>query len=54
MPSQNDNGGRGGPWGSGARPGSDLGMCGKGRIRLKQFVATGGPRSAIVSLSFLH
>ena len=25
MPSQNDNGGRRGPWGGGAKPGSDLG-----------------------------
>jgi modulator of FtsH protease HflK len=24
MRSQNDNGGRGGPWGSGAKPGSDI------------------------------
>ena len=48
MPSQNDSGGRGGPWGSGARRGSDFGDARQGQDRLKQFVATGGPRSAIV------
>jgi modulator of FtsH protease HflK len=49
MPSQNDNGGRRGPWGSGARPGSDLeDLIGQGQDRLKQIMPTGSPRSAIV------
>lgn len=49
MPSQNDSGGRGGPWGSGARPGSDFeDLVRKGQHRLKQIMPTGGPRSAIV------
>src|ERR1700746_527326 len=49
MPSQNDNGGRRGPWGSGARPRSDLeDLIGQGQDRLKQIMPTGSPRRAIV------
>ncbi len=49
MPSQNDNGGRRGPWGGGAKPGSDLeDMVRQGQDRLRQIMPTGGPRSAIV------
>src|ERR1700732_1189974 len=49
MPSQNDNGGRGGPWGSGANPRSDIEkMVQEGQDRLKQIMPTGGPRGAIV------
>jgi membrane protease subunit HflK len=49
MPSQNDDGGRRGPWGGGARPGSDLeDLIGQGQARLKQIMPTGSPRSAIV------
>src|SRR6516162_8288971 len=46
---QNGNGGRGGPRGSGAKPGSDLeDLIGQGQDRLKQIMPTGSPRSAIV------
>ena len=49
MPSQNDNGGRRGPWGGGAKPGSDLeDMVRQGQDRLRQIMPSGGPRSAIV------
>jgi len=49
MPSQNDNDGRRGPWGGGAKPGSDLeDMVRQGQDRLRQIMPTGGPRSAIV------
>ena len=50
MPSQNDNGGRRGPWGGGgARPGSDFeDLVRQGQDRLRQIMPTGGPRSAIV------
>ena len=49
MPSQNDDGGRGGPWGRAARPGSDFeDLVRQGQDRLKQIMPTGGPRSAIV------
>jgi membrane protease subunit HflK len=48
MPSQNDNG-RGGPWGSGPEPGSDLeDLIRQGRDRLKQIVPSGGLRPAIL------
>src|SRR5207237_5677199 len=48
MPLQNDSAGRG-PWGSGARPGSDFeDLVRQGQDRLKQIMPTGGPRSAIV------
>jgi modulator of FtsH protease HflK len=46
MPSQNDSGG---PWGSGARPSSDLeNLIRKRQDQLKQIVPTGGRRSTIV------
>ena len=50
MPLQNDNGGRGGgPWGSGAKPGSDLeDLVRQGQDRLKQIMPSGGPRRIIV------
>ena len=49
MPSQNGNGGRGGPWGSGAKPDSDLeDLVRQGQDRLKQIMPRGGPRGAIV------
>jgi membrane protease subunit HflK len=49
MPSQNDNGGRRGPWGGGATPASDFeDLVRQGQDRLRQIMPTGGPRSAIV------
>jgi membrane protease subunit HflK len=49
MPSQNDNGGRGGPWGSGGRPDSDLeDLIRQGQGRLKQLMPSGSPRGVIV------
>ncbi len=49
MPSQNDNGGRRGPWGGGAKPGSDFeDLVRQGQNRLRQIMPKGGPRSAIV------
>jgi modulator of FtsH protease HflK len=49
MPSQNDNGGRRGPWSGGAKPGSDFeDLVRQGQDRLGQIMPTGGPRSAIV------
>ncbi len=49
MPSQNDNGGRGGPWGSKARRDSDLeDVIRQGQGRLKQIMPSGSPRVAIV------
>jgi membrane protease subunit HflK len=48
MSSQNDNGGRGGPWGSGTSPNPDLeNLIRQGQDRLKQIMPSGGPRSAI-------
>src|SRR5207237_10558756 len=48
MPLQNDSAGRG-PWGSGARPGSDFeDLVRQGQDRLKQIMPTGGLHSAIV------
>src|SRR6202011_5075396 len=45
----NDNGSRGGPWGSGAKPGSDIeDLVRQGQNRLKQIMPSGGPRRAIV------
>jgi len=42
MQSQNDSG-RGGPWGSGPKPGSDLeDLIRQGQDRLKQIVPSGG------------
>ena len=49
MPSQNGNGGRGNPWGSGTNPGSDLAdRVRQGQDRLKQILPRGGPRGIIV------
>src|SRR6478609_1003169 len=49
MPSQNDNGGRSGPWGGGAKPGSDLGdLVRQGQDRVQQIMPSGGLRPAIV------
>ena len=49
MSSQNASGGRGGPGGGGARPGSDLeNLIQRAQDRVKQFMPTGNPRSAIV------
>jgi membrane protease subunit HflK len=49
MPSQNDNGGRRGPWGDGAKPGSDLeDLVRQGQDRVKQIMPSGGLRPAIV------
>ena len=48
MPLQNDSAGRG-PWGSGARPGSDFeDLVRQGQDRLKQIMPTGGPPGVIV------
>jgi len=49
MPSQNPNVGRGGPWGSGAKPGSDLqDLVQQGQDRLKRIMPSGGLRRIIV------
>ena len=49
MPSQNGNGGRGGPWGSGARSSSDLeDLVRQGQDRLNQIMPSGGLRPVIV------
>jgi modulator of FtsH protease HflK len=49
---QNGNGGRGGPWGSGPKSGSDIEvLVRQGQDRLKQILPSGGPRPA-TSLPF--
>src|SRR6267154_1900444 len=49
MSSPNDSGGRGGPWGRGAKPGSDIqDLVRQGQDRLKQIMPSGGPRRVIV------
>ncbi|MDH3234307.1 MAG: FtsH protease activity modulator HflK [Alphaproteobacteria bacterium] len=49
MPSQKGNGGRRGPWASGARPGSDIeDLVRQGQDRLKQIIPGGGSRGVIV------
>ena len=50
MSSQNGNGGRGNPWGSGAKPSPpDLeDLVRQGQDRLKQILPGGGPRGVIV------
>src|ERR1700746_1556844 len=49
MPSQNGNGSRGSPWGSGAKPGSGFeDLVRQGQDRLNQIMPSGGPRGAIV------
>ena len=46
---QNDDGGRRGPWGSGAKPGSDVeDVIRQGQDRLKQIMPSGGLRGGIV------
>ena len=48
MPSQNGNGGRGGPWGGQATPGSELEvLIREGQDRLKKIMPSGGPRGVI-------
>ncbi len=48
MPSQNGNGGHGGPWRGGATPGSELEvLIRQGQDRLKQIIPSGGPRGVI-------
>ena len=49
MSSQNDNGGRGGPWASGTGPGSDIEeLLRQGQDRLKQIMPHGGPRNVVI------
>ena len=49
MPSQNGNGGRGGPWSSGANPGSGIeDLIRRGQGRLRGASGSGGPRRIIV------
>jgi modulator of FtsH protease HflK len=49
MPSQNGDGGRGGPWASGAKPGSGLEyLIRQGQGRLKEIIPGGGGRRVIV------
>ena len=49
MPSQNGNGGRGGRWGSGAKPDSDIeNLVRQGQERLKRILPSGDLRSVIV------
>jgi len=49
MRSQNDAGGRGGPWGSGAKPASDIeDLVRQGQDRLRGMMQSGGPRRVIV------
>ena len=48
MPSQNGNGGHGGPWHGGAAPGSELEvLIREGQDRLKKIMPSGGPRGVI-------
>ncbi len=49
MPSQIGNGGRGGPWGSGAQPDSDIvDLVRQGQDRLKRIMPGGGPRGLVL------
>src|SRR5947209_17937725 len=49
MQSQNSNGGRGGPWGSGPKPGSDIeDLVRQGQDRLKQILPSGCLRPVIL------
>ena len=49
MRSQNGDGGRGDPWGSGAKPGPDIeDLVRQGQDRLKQIMLSRGPRGIIV------
>jgi len=48
MPSQWDNGGQGGPWGRGAKPGSEIEeMVRQGQARFRKLVPSGSPRGTI-------
>jgi membrane protease subunit HflK len=48
MPNQNDDGGRGGPWGGGARQGADFeDMVRQGQDHLKRMMPGGGPRTIV-------
>ncbi|MDF2117875.1 FtsH protease activity modulator HflK [Roseiarcaceae bacterium H3SJ34-1] len=52
MPSQDEKGAPGGPWGSGAKPDSDIEeLLGEGQVRLKQIVPGGGIRPVILFVS---
>lgn len=54
MPSQNDGGGRGGPWSGGARQGADLEeMVRQGQDRLKRMMPSGGGPRTIVTIALL-
>ena len=55
MSSQNGNGGRRGPWGSGDKPGSDNieDLVRHGQDRLKQIMPSGSPRGVIIVLAVL-
>ena len=49
MQSQNGNGSRGGPWGSGPKPGSDIeDLVRQGQDRLKQILPSGGSRPVVL------
>ena len=49
MPSQNNNGGQDGPWGSGPKPASDLEEVVRlAQARLKEAMPRGGPRGVII------
>ncbi len=49
MPSQNDNGSRGGPWGGGAGPNPDIeALLRRGQDQLRQIMSNGGPRRVVV------
>ena len=49
MPSQSGNGGRGGPWGGGGRPDTDLeDLVRQGQDRIRQMTSGGGPRAVII------
>jgi modulator of FtsH protease HflK len=49
MPSQDGNGGRGGPWAGGSTPGTDIeNLVRQGQDRLKQILPSGGPRGVII------
>jgi len=49
MPSRWNDGGRGSPWGNGAKPGSEFEeIVRQGQDRLKQIMPSGGPRGIIV------
>jgi membrane protease subunit HflK len=54
MPNQNDDGGRGGPWGSGARQSADFeDMVRQGQDRLKRMMPSGGGPRTIVTIALL-